>query len=169
MLFRSAFGTAQISGVRIAQAIAPYLRTLVSDQTKFDHYLAGNTSLTAQEALGLQLFTQSRPNGSTAGSCVQCHGDIRPESHLSGPVFEGNTPYGSLQQHDNFHNTGIRPAIEDAGRGHGTFKVPMLRNVALRAPYFHTGGMQDLGAVIDFYGRGGDFHENQAPEIQAIA
>lgn len=167
-LFAQAFGSSQITGVRIAQAIASYVRTLVSDESKFDHYLAGSAQLTAQEALGLHLFTRTRPNGTTAGSCVQCHGDISPGSHVSGPVFEGNTPYGTPQQHDNFHNTGIRPASEDTGRGHGTFKVPMLRNVALRAPYFHTGGMADLGAVIDFYGRGGDFHDNQAPEIQPI-
>lgn len=167
-LFAQAFGSPQITGARIAQALASYVRTLVSDESKFDHYLAGNAQLTTQEALGLQLFTRTRPNGTTAGSCVQCHGDISAGSHASGPVFEGNTPYGTPQQHDNFHNTGIRPASEDNGRGHGTFKVPMLRNVALRAPYFHTGGMADLGAVIDFYGRGGDFHDNQAPEIQPI-
>ena len=167
-LFAQAFGSPQITGARIAQAIGSYVRTLVSDESKWDHYLAGNAQLTPQEALGLQLFTRPRPNGTTAGSCVQCHGDITAASHASGPVFEGNTPYGTPQQHDNFHNTGIRPASEDQGRGHGTFKVPMLRNVALRAPYFHTGGMADLGAVIDFYGRGGDFHDNQAPEIQPI-
>ena len=43
----------------------------------------------------------------------------------------------------------------------GKFKVPGLRNVALRAPYFHNGGMPTLADVVDFYARGGDFHINQ--------
>ena len=38
----------------------------------------------------------------------------------------------------------------------GTFKIPSLRNVALTAPYFHTGGEATLHDVVDFYARGGN-------------
>ncbi|PYN02077.1 MAG: cytochrome-c peroxidase, partial [Candidatus Rokuibacteriota bacterium] len=73
-----------------------------------------------------------------------------------------------------FHNIGVRPAAEDAGRAglgpngasfsesgspvdNGAFKTPGLRNVGLRAPHMHNGGKKDLAAVVDFYSRGGDF------------
>jgi hypothetical protein len=41
----------------------------------------------------------------------------------------------------------------------GAFKTPSLRNVELTGPYFHNGGQLTLMQVVDFYDRGGDFHE----------
>jgi cytochrome c peroxidase len=41
----------------------------------------------------------------------------------------------------------------------GSFKTPTLRNVELTGPYFHNGGQATLRQVVDFYVRGGDFHE----------
>ena len=51
----------------------------------------------------------------------------------------------------------------------GFFKVPMLRNVALTAPYFHNGGQLTLEQVVEFYNRGGDFPDgfDQIPLIDA--
>lgn len=46
----------------------------------------------------------------------------------------------------------------------GAFKMPSLRNVALTAPYFHNGGQRTLRQVIEFYNRGGDFHDHIAPD-----
>ncbi|MBI4188370.1 MAG: cytochrome C peroxidase [Chloroflexi bacterium] len=39
----------------------------------------------------------------------------------------------------------------------GAFKVPILRNVELTGPYFHTGSYSTLRDVLDFYHRHGDF------------
>ena len=54
----------------------------------------------------------------------------------------------------------------------GTFKTPTLRNVELTGPYFHNGGQSTLMQVVDFYTRGGDFHEqniaNLDPDIDRI-
>lgn len=54
----------------------------------------------------------------------------------------------------------------------GAFKVPGLRNVELTAPYFHNGGTLTLRQVVDFYNRGGDFHEqnidNLDPDIENL-
>ncbi len=49
---------------------------------------------------------------------------------------------------------GERTAVE------GSFKIPSLRNVELTAPYFHNGGKRTLREVVEFYNRGGDFHEH---------
>jgi cytochrome c peroxidase len=51
----------------------------------------------------------------------------------------------------------------------GNFKAPMLRNVALTAPYFHNGGQLTLEQVVEYYDRGGDFTDglNVIPNIDA--
>jgi cytochrome c peroxidase len=47
----------------------------------------------------------------------------------------------------------------------GAFKVPILRNVELTGPYFHTGGAAGLMQVIDHYIMGGDFHEANIDDL----
>ncbi len=150
-LFAAAFGDPAITPARFAMAVASYERTLVPDQTPFDAFQAGNTAaLTADQQAGLALFMG-------AAACNQCH---------TPPLFTDHT----------FRNIGVRPVAEDTGRfavtGNpadlGRFKVPGLRNAALRAPYFHNGSEPSLAAVILFYGFGGNFNENLDPLITPI-
>jgi hypothetical protein len=47
----------------------------------------------------------------------------------------------------------------------GAFKTPGLRNVELTAPYFHNGGQRTLMEVVEFYNRGGDFHEENIDDL----
>jgi cytochrome c peroxidase len=49
----------------------------------------------------------------------------------------------------------------------GTFKTPTLRNVELTGPYFHNGGQATLMQVVDFYTRGGDFHEHNIANLDS--
>jgi cytochrome c peroxidase len=49
----------------------------------------------------------------------------------------------------------------------GTFKAPTLRNVELTGPYFHNGGQATLMQVVDFYTRGGDFHEHNIENLDS--
>ncbi|MEM7310324.1 MAG: cytochrome c peroxidase [Planctomycetota bacterium] len=143
-LFALAFGTPEVTPQRIVLALATYQRTLVSDRSRFDDFLAGDASaLTAQEQTGLDVFFD-------AGKCHECHG-------------------GSLLTDHGFHDIGVRPDAEDLGRGAvtglpedaGRFRTPGLRNVALRAPYFHNGRLADLGDVVKFYDEGGDFEADE--------
>lgn len=175
-LFARAFGSAEITPARIAMALASYMRTLIADQSPFDRFVAGVGQLSGAETTGMAVFTRAANTTNAAAACSQCHGDVTAASHRAGPRFEGTTMYGGGPSgtHRNFHNIGVRPPFEDRGRAvvtnqaadEGRFKVPMLRNVALRAPFFHTGGMATLDDVVAFYDRGGDFHVNQAPEIR---
>jgi len=142
-LFLEAFGSSTITASRVLMAIATYERTLISDQTPFDAMLAGDlTQLSAREIRGMIVF-----NG--PGLCSRCHS-------------------GALTTDQSYHNIGVRPVAEDVGRqavtglaeDRGKFKTPDLRNVALRAPYFHNGSQQNLAGVVAFYDRGGDHPEN---------
>ena len=137
-LFQNAFGTPDITTQRIAFALATYQRTTIANQTPFDDFIAqGPSALTPLQNQGRQVFV---------GNCLPCHG---------GPTLSD----------DNFHFIGLRPRTEDIGRqavtgnppDQGRFRTPSLRNVALRAPYFHTGGKATLAEVVEFYNDGGDF------------
>jgi cytochrome c peroxidase len=148
-LFALAFGTGDVTPARILMAIATYERTLVSDESPWDAFLGGDTSaLTPLQQQGRNVFFGP-------GRCNLCHG---------GPLFTD-------QQ---FHDIGVRPDFEDRGLGaitgspidNGRFKTPSLRNVALRAPYFHNGGKATLAEVVAFYNGGGDFQAE--PLIQPL-
>ncbi|HJZ83316.1 MAG TPA: cytochrome c peroxidase, partial [Pyrinomonadaceae bacterium] len=142
-LFQEAFGTTDVTPVRIAEAIATFERTLYSDRTPFDLSVQNITPLGAAEQRGQGIFN-------TRG-CNVCH---------AGSLFSDNA----------FHNIGVRPQTEDTGRFQvtgnanniGEFRTPSLRNVGLRAPHFHNGRMATLEDVVAFYNRGGDF---DAPNI----
>lgn len=143
-LFQQVYGSPGVTPVRIIFAIASYERTLVSDQSPFDLSLVGQHTLTPQEASGLAKFR---------GLCATCHTDVNASVLVTGPVL-----------HD-FKNVGVRPSFEDPGRmavtnsplDAGKFKVPGMRNVALRAPYFHNGSRATLASVVNFYALGGQF------------
>jgi cytochrome c peroxidase len=142
-LFQEAFGTSDVTPVRIAEAIATFERTLYSDRTAFDLSVQQIAPLGAAENRGQGIFN-------TRG-CNVCH---------AGNLFSDN----------GFHNIGVRPQTEDTGRFQvtgnanniGEFRTPILRNVGLRGPYFHDGHFQTLEEVVAFYNRGGDF---DAPNI----
>jgi cytochrome c peroxidase len=132
-LFAAAFGDATISPQRIAFALATYQRTLVSDQTQWDRFDAGDTTALTGRALygwrALQSF-----------HCTACH---------TPPLFTNNE----------FFQIGVRRADFDRGRENvtgdpedaGEMKVPSLRNAALRPRFMHTGEFTNLGGAIRFY------------------
>jgi cytochrome c peroxidase len=132
-LFAAAFGDPSITPVRIAFAIASYERTLVSDQTAWDRYEAGDARAIGGRALygwrALQAF-----------HCTACH---------TPPQFTNNE----------FFQIGVRRAVFDLGRelvtrnpaDAGDMKVPTLRNAALLPRFMHTGEFANLGAAIAFY------------------
>jgi cytochrome c peroxidase len=134
-------------------SIQLYESTLVSDKTPFDSFATGNrAALTAEQQRGLDIF-----NGK--GQCAKCH---------TGSVFTDATDSAN-DGFAGFHATGVRPLADDAGAGGapvnrtqdaGKFKTPTLRNIELTGKYMHNGGMATLEQVVDFYNRGGDFHDN---------
>jgi cytochrome c peroxidase len=144
-LFDQAFDGQGGSGVtfeNVTRAIAAFERTLVSQNSAFDRYAAGDaTALSTEQRRGLTLFRSLKTR------CFECHGFptfANPDFKVVGvPAVAGHEP--------------------DAGRAEVTggepyrnaFKVPTLRNVARTAPYMHNGRFETLEEVIDFYAAGG--------------
>ena len=152
-LFQRAFGTPEITPVRIAFALATYQRTLIPDQSKFDQVARGQAQFTQAEMRGWGAFN------SPQSRCNACH---------SGP----------MQSDGGFHNLGIRPIFEDAGRfdvtgdpiDRGRFKTPSLRNVTLRERFFHTGFTGNLNQLLAFYDNGGGaFGQNKDPLLNNLS
>ena len=125
----------------IAHALASYIRSIRSGNSRFDRYTSGRTdALTDTERQGLQVFRGK-------GNCTACH---------VGPNFSD----------ERFHNTGVawlNGVWLDRGRfdltnldgDRGAFKTPTLREIARTAPYMHDGSLPTLEAVVDFYDEGG--------------
>jgi cytochrome c peroxidase len=152
----------------VGKALEAYQRLLVSRNSAFDRFVAGDTEALSESAQrGFQLFVGK-------ASCVQCH---------SGPLFSDQS----------YRNLGLEPTDGDQGRydvvgaiagdpwngagsfsddaGHGQefldavepqtedlrgrFRVPSVRDAARSAPYMHNGSIATLDELIDFYDEGG--------------
>lgn len=153
-LFSRAFGTTTIDSVQASKAMAQFLRTMISANSKFDRFMRGEEQLTVQEQLGFQLTLLEggvppiSPFGQGGADCFHCH------PHGGGRFTDGL-----------FRNNGLKPESEwtDLGLGGFTglpqdrarFKTPSLRNVAVTAPYMHDGSLQTLEQVIEHYNSGG--------------
>jgi cytochrome c peroxidase len=124
----------------LTKAIASFERILLSGNTKYDRFKAGDLqALSASEQRGLELFEGK-------ARCNQCHSGFNftdEENHNIGVGWDkrridlGRYSVTSLQQDI------------------GAFKTPTLREVARTAPYMHDGSMASLDEVIEFYDKGG--------------
>ena len=124
--------------------------------SKYDEFLRGRAALSPQETRGLALF-----NNPVKGNCSGCH--------PSGKAADGSFPLFTDFTYDNLgvpRNPALArnadPAYFDLGLCEradladrtdlcGAFKVPSLRNVALRKVYFHNGRFATLKDVVTFY------------------
>lgn len=160
-MFAAAFGNDCVDTLRISYAIAQFMRTMVSANSRFDQaYYYGGTPLSPSEIRGMELFLAEGgdPNvyvgGQNGGDCFHCHG-------------------GSFVQFTDhqFHNNGLDSVFTDLGReevtglpyDRGLFKTPTLRNIALTAPYMHDGRFQTLREVIEHYNTGGHLTQTLDP------
>ncbi len=154
-LFAEAYGDPSITPGRIADAMAQFLCSMVSTNSKFDQGVQQNfANFNELEKLGMQLFQSDR------AKCSQCHANgnfsapDQPGGAYSSPTVRGSA------------NTGLDIQNTDPGFRDGQFRIPSLRNIALTAPYMHDGRFQTLEEVIDFYDHGIQNHPNLDPRLR---
>ncbi len=141
-MFEAAFGTSEVTIERICKAIAQFVRTLVSFNSKFDKYLRGEVQLTDSELRGYILFTTEE-----GADCFHCHGGG------GNPLFTTNKFYNNAKD-SVFNDNRDRFAFTNNTGDKGSYKAPTLRNIELTAPYMHDGRFKTLDEVIDFYSDG---------------
>ena len=144
---------------RLALALQAYQREDTGFRpftSKYDEFLRGTTRLSAQETRGLALF-----NDPAKGNCLGCHPSAK-SADGSFPLFTDFT-YDNLgvprntalaQNADpSFFDLGLCSRADLANRSDlcGAFKVPSLRNVALRQALFHNGRFATLKVALTFY------------------
>lgn len=163
--FRAIFGDDVFSDpVRGATAVLMCLEVFQQSATDFypyssryDAYLRRKIKLGAAEERGLALYDDPQK-----GNCASCH----PSAGYHG-AFPQFTDYGfnalavprnpriAANADPSFHDMGLcGPERKDLAAHDeycGFFRVPSLRNVALRRVFFHNGAFNSLERVMDFY------------------
>jgi cytochrome c peroxidase len=135
-----------VDATTMSQALASYVRSILSGDSPYDRFVAGDREALPADALaGMRIFRGR-------GNCSACH---------IGPNFSD----------EHLHNTGVAwrdGRLIDSGAGHGEFKTPTLREVARTSPYMHDGSLTSLEQVVDYYDRGGNTNPRLDPELRAL-
>lgn len=152
-LFKKAYPkTSKAEAWQIQNAIASYVRSLNSFDSRFDEYMRGSKNiLNNQEIEGMNLFMGK-------AKCATCHFT---------PLFNGTVPPSySKTEHEVIgtpSEASGKALSPDKGRYLynkmpqlvGAFKTPTVRNAAVTAPYMHNGVFKTLEEVVSFYNKGG--------------
>lgn len=139
-LFERAFGDLRVDFDRLTKAIAAFERTILSGNSPYDRYLAGEKSaLGAAAKRGLQIFERT-------GECAECHNG----ANFTNEKF-ASLGIGPEQSPPDLGLAGITGRRRDDGK----FKIPTLREVAHTGPYMHDGRFKTLDEVLEFYRKGG--------------
>ncbi|MEC9343000.1 MAG: cytochrome c peroxidase [Pseudomonadota bacterium] len=161
-LFEAAFGDPAITEIRVARALAQFVRSIVAMESRYDLARAANPDRLAAfpqftdiENRGKFLFIASRDRG--GAGCAACHATdafVLIEPRDNGLPADPDRP-----------DTGIAETTgRDADRGR--FRTASLKNIAASAPYMHDGRFATLDAVVDHYARGIAPNENLAAELR---
>ena len=133
----------------LTRSISAFQRTLVSMNSRFDQYQAGNKkALSKDEQAGWKLFSEKL-------YCIQCH----PAPYFTTFEAANNGLYLDFGKDKGRFRINLDSA--DIGK----FKIPSLRNVDLTFPYMHDGSIETLENVIAHYSQGGKKHPLQSSTI----
>lgn len=144
--FNKVFGGKEaVSYDNMAKAIAAFERTLITRNSPFDKYLAGNRkAISAQAQRGMKLFEET--------GCGACHSG----PNFAGPLMPAGQGFYQKFPMVNSDYDAKYKLLEDLGRYDMTkqesdknvWRVPTLRNIAVTAPYFHNGAVQTLDEAV---------------------
>ena len=161
--FEQAFGKNAISKDNATKAIAAYERTLITPNSPYDRYVAGDKSaLSAQQIRGMEKAAEL--------GCSHCH---------SGPAFNGAgmfqkfpiVPNGYFEAQYHFSKDKGLAEVSKKQDDEHLWKVPTLRNIALTAPYFHNGSVKTLDKAVFLMGKlqlGKDLSKEEVADIVAF-
>lgn len=165
---------------KMSSAIAAFERTLISNDSPFDRFMAGDAgAMDAAAKRGMQVFEGK-------GNCVSCHnGPLGTDLQFyntsvpPNPAFVED-PLRQVTFRTMMRGFGIERAVyetfdRDPGRylatrdtsDLGAMRTPPLRYLTFTAPYMHNGMFYTLDEVVDFYDQGGteDVFGTKSPRI----
>jgi cytochrome c peroxidase len=139
--FKDVYGTEAVTMDHVARAIATFERTVLSGNSAYDKFKAGDAkALNDDQKRGMEIFFSNNAR------CDSCH---------EGVNFT-NGKYANV-------GIGMDKPVPDLGRfvvtkqevDKGAFKTPTLREIARTAPYMHDGSLKTLEEVVEHYNKGG--------------
>lgn len=139
-----------VTARNVARCLAAFQRTIVAGETTYDRFRGGHAdALEGEVGRGSGIFFGK-------ANCGNCH-------------------IAKVYTDHKFHNigTGLNDMQKDRGLAEhtgkpediGKFRTPLLRDLALTAPYFHDGSKATLEEVVDFYNEGGGKNPRLDPHI----
>lgn len=148
-LFSKAFGDETVTTQRMFKAMAQFMGTMYSYNSKYDKVKKGTETFSVSEQNGYNLFVQK---------CTTCHKE---------PLFS------DYELRNNGLSVNVN--LKDSGRAHIThnlsdlykFKTPSLRNIEKTGPYMHDGRFYTLEQCLDHYVSGIVISSTLAPELQS--
>jgi len=142
-LFKKAFPNeaSPVTFDNFAKALEAFEATLITPASKFDQFLEGDgNALNAQEKEGLTLFLDK--------GCVACHNGINVGGQDYFPFGVVETPGADVLPAADKGRFAVTKTASDEY----VFRAAPLRNVALRAPYFHSGQVWSLKQAVGVMG-----------------
>ena len=142
---------------QVTDALAAFEETLTTPNSKFDHWLNGDDQTISElEKEGYDLFKSK--------GCIFCH---------NGVGVGGNTyrKFGNIKPYDKDTHTLGRYNVTKKEEDKYVFKVPLLRNIELTAPYFHDASTWDLDESVKImaeYQLGATLTDNETSKIVAF-
>lgn len=157
-----------------SKAIGAYEHLLVSKNSAFDQWAAGNeNAMTVAQKRGLKVFINK-------GNCVRCHSGANFSDssfhNLGVPQIGGysgsndqgrydgittlvsgsNSTFNTASAFNDSSGTNRVSGLSASSADIGKFKTPTLRSVNKTGPYFHNGTFNSLWDVVNFYNFAGD-------------
>lgn len=151
--FELVFAEEQIQSAHVSRAISQYVRSLISQDSKYDRWKRNEVVFNDLELKGYQLYQKN---------CSNCH----REGLFSDGLFHNNgldQTYPDPPELEGLYQGRYR--ITSIPEDLGAYKTPSLRNIDLTAPYMHDGRFQNLDEVLDHYQNGIQINETLAPEL----
>ncbi|MFP1643484.1 cytochrome-c peroxidase [Pontitalea aquivivens] len=143
-----------------AKAIEAFEATLITPNSRFDQFLMGQDgALSDQEKNGLQLFVDT--------GCASCHAGINFGGQDYYPFGVVERPGASVLPEG---DKGRFAVTETAGDDY-VFRAAPLRNIAITAPYFHSGKVWELKEAVEIMANsqlGAELSEAQIDDIVAF-
>lgn len=141
----------------VAKAIEAFEATLITPAARLDRYLEGNAGvLSAQEKQGLKLFLDK--------GCGGCHGGVNVGGSDYYPFGVVEKPGAEILPPGDKGRFAVTKTADDAY----VFRAPSLRNVALTAPYFHSGKVWSLSQAVAIMGTSQLGEKLDDGEVEAI-
>ncbi|MEZ6154550.1 MAG: cytochrome-c peroxidase [Candidatus Scalinduaceae bacterium] len=151
------YGNGKIDILNVTDAIAAFEETLTTPGSSFDHWLNGyDNAISDSEKEGYRLFKEK--------GCITCHNGVG----VGGNSYQ---KFGLARPYDKDTHTLGRYNVTKDEKDKYVFKVPLLRNIELTAPYFHDASTWDLSEavkVMSEYQLGSSLSDDETGKIVAF-